>query len=342
MIAETLDVCEPQHRRQPRIATSAPGAQPADIVVHTDFTKESIEAANVATAIAQRFCSNLWVAYSVNDGLDVLPKRASDAALSRIRVMLEVEADRLRQRGVAVKTVLLGGGSQNCLADAIGAHTVGLSVVSKQTLPAYWSQLKGTTAEETAANTCAPVLQIKHAAPFEAWRQQEHPLRIVVGVDFLAASDAALQWVAGLMEAGPCRVMAVHINTVLLQPQHPVFEGATEAENWPPRDPCQNRDLDVKVRGILGGAAMQIQTVEHPGWGSISGLLVHIAREHQADLLVIGNHRGDISDPLNPSVSHNVLRRATTNVACVPVSVELAPSQVGQAGPVQTTHPETP
>lgn len=339
MTAETLDVREFQHGSQPQIAMSAPGAQPADIVVHTDFTKESIEAANAATAIAQRFRSNLWVVHSVNNALGALPKRARDAALSRIREMLEEEANRLRQRGVTVQTALLGGGSQNCLANAIGAHTVGLSVVSKQTLPAHWSWLKGTVAEEITANTRAPILQIQHAAPFEAWGQQERPLHIVVGVDFLAVSDAALRWVAGLMKAGPCGVMVVHINTVFPQPQHSVIEGAMEAENRPTQDSLQNRNLNVRVRDILGGAAVRIQIVENPGLGSIGGLLVHIARENQADLLVIGNHRSDISDPLNSSVSHNVLRRATTNVACVPLPIDLAQSQLGQARRAQIIHP---
>lgn len=332
MRQETFDAHMIEQAKPPRRKAATSRAQSADIVVHTDFTRESIEAANAATALARRSHNNLWLIHNISDALEALPKRASDAALSRIREMLENEADRMRQRGVEVQTALLGGNSENRLPNVIGDCRIGLVVVSKPALLAQW--LMGAAAKNDSANIRVPVLQIQDAAPFETWGEAERPLRIVVGVDFQAASDAALRWVAGLAEKGPCDVIAAHIKTVLPEDQPPSGKNPAGAENFRSHQSFQDRSLDGKVRSILGGAARRVQAVEHYTWGSVGSLLIHIARENQSDLLVIGNRQEDISDSVHSSVSQVILRRATMNVASVPLPperVQIAPTRVEPA-----------
>jgi nucleotide-binding universal stress UspA family protein len=72
--------------------------------------------------------------------------------------------------------------------------------------------LIGNIAERIAETSPVPTLVVRDAAPFAAWARGERPLKVFVGADFTASSDAALRWVAELQQLGPVEVIAGYVD----------------------------------------------------------------------------------------------------------------------------------
>lgn len=62
--------------------------------------------------------------------------------------------------------------------------------------------LVGSVAERTAESSPIPTLVVRPGGRLASWVRGQHGLRVLVGYDFSAASDAALDWVNQLREIG--------------------------------------------------------------------------------------------------------------------------------------------
>jgi nucleotide-binding universal stress UspA family protein len=115
-------------------------------------------------------------------------------------------------------------------------------------------------------------------------------LRILVGYDLSSTGDAALRSVKELMELAPCEVTVLHVywppevrRRLDIHGPVSLVEGDEETQE------TLGRQLAEKACAVFG--ADQVTLRVQPGWGRIDADLVAVAREIEADLLVLGSHQ---------------------------------------------------
>ena len=298
------------------------------ILCGTDFSGNAAQAANVAAALATRLNAPLLLVNAGGLPLESATQEDYDAQTASARERLHEEAGRLRALGATVEETVAAGAPDEVLAQLAQQRQARLVVVSSLGLhaPARW--LIGSVAERVAESSPVPTLVVREAARFEAWARGEQPLKVFVGTDFSASSDAALRWVAELRQLGPCEVVAAHVD-------------------WPPEEAARlgvsgplglggnplgmqsmlERDLREKVNRLLGGE--NVRVCVRGNWGRADYPLVEMAIEAQADLVVVGTHQWHgLSRLRHGSVSRGVLHHAPMSVACVPT-----PAAARMAGP---------
>ena len=280
------------------------------IICGTDLSENSQRAANVATALATRLNARLVLVHA-----SVIP--ASPLTHDHLRA----ETQRLRDAGAELAAEVIEGDADEVLVELVEQRQARLLVVSSNGRrgPVRW--LLGSVAERVAEASPVPTLVVRDAAPFEAWASGARSLKVFVGTDFGACSDAALRWVADLREIGPIEVVAGYVD-------------------WPPEEAARlglsgpiglvgnplgmqyllERDLREKVTRVLGEKEVTIRVCGN--WGSAEYPLVEMANDAQADLIVVGTHqRHGLGRLQHGSVSRAILHHAPMSVACVPTHV---------------------
>ncbi len=287
------------------------------IICGTDFSENAGRAANAAVALAKRLGVPLRLVHA-----SAIPR--SPLTDEHLRT----EAQRLHAAGADLAAEVINGDADQVLAQAAQQHAARLVVVSSlgRRGPARW--LLGSVAERTAEFSPVPTLVVRDAAPFEAWARGERALKVFVGTDFTASSDAALRWIAELREIGPCEVVVGYVDWPPEEAARLGVSGAIGLSgNQPEIQRVLERDVREKVTRVLGGENVQVRVVGN--WGRTDAPLVEMAVEAQADLVVVGTHRWHGLDRLRRgSVSRGLLHHAPMSVACVPT-----PAAVPMAGP---------
>ncbi len=280
------------------------------ILCGTDFSAGARAAADAAVALATRF------------GVPLRLVHASEIAGSPVVLEhLQVETKRLRDAGAEPAAEVVEGLADEVLGQLAQDSAARLIVVSSHGRrgPARW--LLGSVAERTAESATVPTLVVRDAAPFQAWTRGERPLRIFVGVDFSAHSEAALRWVAELWKAGPCEVIAGYADwTPGEAARLGVLEELGLVGNSPAVQAVLERDLKARMARWLGDESARV--LVQGGWGRPDAQLVAMAVAERADLIVVGTHQRHGLDRLSEgSVSRGILRTAPMSVVCVPTAL---------------------
>ena len=166
------------------------------IVCGTDFSSTAAEATNIAAAMARRLGTELVLVHVEEFyGLAGVDPKLFSEALSGKRTTLDREATRLRSLGTQVKDKLLSGSAFDQLAAAATDARGRLIVVGAVGHGLVRRVFLGSVAERTAESSPIPTLVIRPGGRLASWIRGEHAIKILVGYDFSAASDAALDWV---------------------------------------------------------------------------------------------------------------------------------------------------
>lgn len=285
---------------------------PSPLLCATDFSPRAAAAALVAARLAVALQRPLRLVHAA--------AAISADVLAPARRRLQREALRLREAGTTVEAVLLREfPAGDAVVRLVGAHPPALVVLAaaeKSTLDRWRF---GSVSEQVAQAAPVPTLVVHRAAPLELWLAGGPPLRVAVALDLLASSDAVLRWVQELRRAGPCALIAFHCN-----PRRPAA-GVRTTVNPPAEQARLERAVRKKVRDQLGDDE-DFRVVVRPDWGAPATVLLDVAYQEKADLVVVGSHqRHGVSRLLHGSLSRAVLRGAKTNVACVPVTAEFDP-----------------
>ena len=287
------------------------------IICGTDFSGNATRAANAAVALSKLLGAPLRLVHA-----SVIPR----SALTEEH--LRSEAQRLRDAGADPTAEVIEGDADQVLMQAAQQHAARLVVVSSlgRRGPVRW--LLGSVAERTAESSPVPTLVVRDAAPFEAWARGERALKVFVGADFTASSDAALRWIAELRQSGPCEVVVGYVDWPPEEAARLGFSGGIALSgNRSEIQRVLERDVREKVTRVLGGENVQVRVVGN--WGRTDAPLVEMAVESQADLVVVGTHQWQGLDRLrHGSVSRGLLHHAPMSVACVPT-----PAAAPVAGP---------
>jgi len=299
------------------------------IVCGTDFSAVACEAVEVAAALARRFGTKLVLLHVEEfHGMAEVDPSLFEAALSQKQSELDREAKRLSEVGTEVEARLLSGSvSDELVTAAIGAKSRAI-VVGAVGHSLTQRLLVGSVAERTAETSPIPTLVVRPGTRLGSWLRGEHPLKILVGYDFSAASDAALQWVNQLQQIAPCATSVLHIDWPPDQARRlgfhgplPLTENPTQIQNFLERDVAEHVAMRLPPE--------QVTVTVAPGWGHPEGALFEIAQREHVDLIVVGTHQRHSWGRLRfGSVSRTVLRHGNVSVAVIPPLEERPPMSV--------------
>jgi len=288
-------------------------------VCGTDFSATATEAVEIAAAIARRLETRLVLVHvdQLHRSLISSPLLLEAAILQR-RGELDHEAYRLRDVGTNVEEKFLSGSAFDQLVTAATEAKGRLIVIGAVGHGLARRLLVGSVAERTAETSPIPTLVVRPGGRLASWIRGEHALKILVGYDFSAASDAALDWVNHLREIGKFQATVLYSNWPPDEARRLGYEGPLPlAAN--PKKIQQNleRDLEKRIATLL--PKQEVTAIVEPGWGSPEGYLFQMASRKRVDLIVVGTHRRHgLGRVLLGSVSRAVLHHSKVTVAVVP------------------------
>jgi nucleotide-binding universal stress UspA family protein len=289
------------------------------IVCGTDFSATATEAMEIAAAMARRLGTELVLVH-VDEfyGLAPVDPKLFEPALSEKSVALHDHTNRLRKLGTRVKEKLLSGSAFDQLVTAAIDAEGRLVVVGAVGHGLGRRLLLGSVAERTAESSPIPTLVVRPGGRLASWIRSEHALKILVGYDFSAASDAALEWVNQLGKIGKFQAAVLYTNWPPDEARRLGYEGPLPLVTNPvDMQKKLERDLKKRVATFLPNKEATI--IVEPGWGSPEGYLFEMAGRQNVDLVAVGTRqRHGVGRLLLGSVSRAVLHHAKVTVAVVP------------------------
>jgi nucleotide-binding universal stress UspA family protein len=290
-----------------------------------DFSESSAKAAEVAVGIASRLKLSLYLVHALPDWAEDVHGDEKPGILTAIRLALEKEAERLRNRDAEVRVRLELDPPEESLIRVAREESAKLLVFGATGRGRAGGQPVGRTADRLAQQSRVPVLVVRSVEPFTSWIGGEKLLRVVVGLDFNLVSDEAWSWTQELARVGPVQVVGVHLYSLPNEFHRLGLSGIRSyVEPDPEVDRVLRRELEDRFQARCGAS---IQLRLQPSIGSLSDQLLSIASEVKADLVVIGSHqRSAIGRLWEGSVSRGVIHHAQSSVACIPLSTVKAES----------------
>jgi nucleotide-binding universal stress UspA family protein len=274
---------------------------------------------DIAAAMARRLGTKLILVHVEEFyGMAAVDPTLFDSALTQRRSELDRIARRLRELGTDVDEELLLGSAFDHVVTAATKGKGRLIVLGAVGHGVGRRLLLGSVAERTAESSPIPTLVVRPGGRLTSWIRGEHALKVLVGYDFSAASDAALGWVHQLGEIGKFQATVLYSNWPPDEARRLGYEGPLPLIANP--DEVQKnleRDLKKRIATLLPN--QKLTTIVEPGWGTPEGYLFEKASRQKVDLIVVGTHqRRGLGRVLLGSVSRAVLHHAKVAVAVVP------------------------
>jgi nucleotide-binding universal stress UspA family protein len=299
------------------------------ILVATDFSPPAEAAVQAAAALAQRLGAEVALFHAVEPPFAPYPDLAAvslqtleSSIRSSVEAQLQKVAARLCEAKLTVSTTILTGVPERVIpmqAREVGASLIVIGTHGRRALPRL---LLGSVAERTVLEAPCPVLVVREdEAPLAALEQPGRTLRVMVGVDGGAATEAGLAWVRELRQHVPCDVVLVH-------------------HYWPPREYARlglpgprdvfatdpevsallERELRQRVGTLPGNGSVVLRV--RAAWGPPGEALAEDAAEERADLLVMGTHQPHGWERVrHGSYALSAVRSTRVPVVCVPAAL---------------------
>src|SRR2546423_11839507 len=150
----------------------------------------------------------------------------------------------------------------------------------------------GSIAERTVLAAPCPVLVVpEDATPFDEWKAEGRPLRLLAGLDLDAAGEAVVAQLKELREAGACDVTFVHVYWPPAEYARLGFPGPRDLVATDP-EIVAVLDREIESRfDVRAAAAASTRLRIHSAWGRPGDALADDAEAEKSDLLVIGTRQ---------------------------------------------------
>jgi nucleotide-binding universal stress UspA family protein len=261
------------------------------IVCGTDFSALASEAVYIAAAMARRLETKLVLVH-VDQLLGALVSNpvVLEAAILQRRGDLDDEAQRLREMGTQVDEKFVSGSAFDELVTAAKKSKARFIVVGAVGHGLARRLLVGSVAERTAETSHIPTLVVRPGGRLGSWIRGERPLKVLVGYDFSAASDSALDWVNQLRGIGQCQSTVLYSSWPPDEARRLGHQGPLPLAVNPKKiQKVLERDLTERVATFL--PEQEVTAIVEPGWGTPEGYLFEIASKRHVDLIVVGTHQ---------------------------------------------------
>ena len=300
------------------------------VLCATDFSETSRAATDVAGALSKRLETRLVLVHvGAIRGLGTLDPALTQSALAEGQAELDREAGRLRAKQVDVEVQLRpGAGSPYdelvTAASEFNARSIVLGAVGRGLSRRL---LLGSVAERTAEASPVPTVIVRPAGNLLKWLEGGHTLKVLLGYDFSAAADAALQWIGRLRQGDPlCEINVVHIYWPDEAAKRLGYKGTLRfGENPEELQEPIRKEVQDRVSKLLPIDSVKL-TIQ-PATGHPEGHLYEISHEQKIDLIVVGTHQRAGMGRLHfGSVSRAVIHHAKVSVVVVPPPEEPDPA----------------
>jgi nucleotide-binding universal stress UspA family protein len=298
------------------------------LICATDFSEPAVEAGRVAARLARRFGDELVLVHAWTSPFALYreviadPKEVQERLVAQASRSLEKAAAGLRDEGVTVETRLIESGDPAEAITALASELDGrLIVVGTHRGHRATRLFIGSAAERTMLLADRPVLVVHpESNGLREWAENRRPLRLVVGLDRSAASQAAVGWVRTLRSLGPCDVVFLHAywpveQYARLGVRGAIHLGASDEET----ERVLARELRPLFADLPGSGSVELRL--RPVWGSPAEPILDEVRSAKADLLVLGTHQKRAMARLWAGATvQPTVRLAQLPVLCVPAT----------------------
>lgn len=275
------------------------------IVCATHFTPSSLDAVEVATALAERTQQKLYLVSVMPIGSGpTVDKNASAALLQEASTALEHRLD--------VETTVLHGRVEQQLSvfcRDVSARLLVLGDTSRTMSPLF-----ATPIDKISGDVAAPMLVVKSRLPFLPWAGGTAPLRVLLAVDHAWSAGRTRNWLQQLAAYGPLDVLATHVWSPADEATRQGVDAPDDAlaARWAER---LQRTTEQGLQGLPDTIKVKVQL--ELGRGHIGRLLLALASREQRDVLVMGTRPHGLLGRIT-SVTHEVLAEGAQSVALIP------------------------
>jgi nucleotide-binding universal stress UspA family protein len=289
------------------------------ILCGTDLSVASEPALKAAAALAKKQGRELLLT-TVLAHEDAKARRSAE-------MRIEQDAGELRRDfHIPVETCVLEGIPEERLLELAKTRSATLIVVGAEG-SSKRSRRLGSVPEHLCQTAQIPVLVARNADGMSDWSRGARALRVLLGSGLGDASTSALAWVSAWPELA---LTVAHVAWPYGEHYRLGVSGPMPLDHLRPEVHHQLlADLGRWAAQIPCGVSPRLKVI--PGWGRIDSHLAQLARETEADVLVVGSHQRNVAARLwHGSVSRNAIHEASCNVLCVPQ--EHGPARIaGQA-----------
>lgn len=286
------------------------------ILVPTDFSEHADLALDTAAKLAKPLGAQIHLLHvlhlpvqAVTPEMAVVPDGFWQELRSHAERKLDASRTKLEKEGVRSTTEITEDIPGFAIAAAAKRANADLIVMGSRGLTGLKHVLMGSVAERTVRTATCPVLTVKSEIG-SAFQLR----KILVPMDFSETAQRALEVAKQLAKsAGPAHLILMHayyvpieLEQYLVQQGDPVLERLTESVT---------ADLE-KILTSLQKDGISAEYVASRG--APDHLIVELAKEKHADLIVMGTHgRRGLSHLLLGSVAERVVRTAECPVMTV-------------------------
>ncbi len=292
------------------------------LLVGTDFSRKSHQAARTAAALAVRLGQPMVLMHVVDGPFAERSLERSGKRARRGLARVEAEAEALARPGLQIGVELRAGQPERLLAATAEELDASLVVVSANSGASAQSWLLGSVAERTLQTCRRPVLALRDCRPLRQWAEGTGRLRMVLGTDLAPGDSPGRNLARGLLRHGACSLTVAHV--VWPPEEHRRFGIQDAAESLHPE-----AGLLVlgRLREWFGGAEPGVAFRVVSASGRVAEALLGAATEDRAHLVVVEPRRLTRLERLwEGSVSGHALRAASMSVLCVPAGDDTAPA----------------
>lgn len=282
------------------------------IIIGTDFSEASRQALHVAASISASLADPLIIV-NVVDPMRPLQPIPLTPIVETARDSVRLGAHVAQGLGARAEEVVLVGAPHDEIASLALARGARLVVVGSSERPGALFSIGG-TAERLVRSSPVPVLIVRDGRRLTSWARAREPLRVMVGSEIAASSNAPAAFLDVLRGIGPVDAILAHIYS-------PRAEAERLGMHGKGREPEIEAILDRDLCHALGerhapGRLVMIASDDDPGVA-----LARAASSEGIDLLVMGSHqRHGFALLTRGSESRAALHHAPMSVACVPLS----------------------
>ncbi|MFL5303740.1 MAG: universal stress protein [Polyangia bacterium] len=283
------------------------------IVCATDASASSGHVITTAAAMSRLYDAELELFHTVAIPPTYPPDVTDEQMVAELRDAAEAavsaQVAAVRAGGLPVRTrVQLGG--PDAIVDRAREADAALLVLGTHARRGAARLLLGSVAERTLRAAPCPTLVVPPSA-VGALVAQPKParLKVVAGIDFSPASDAALSWLGTLRTRVDCDIRLIHLFVPAVEHDRLGLERPMPFEVSAEVVEALARELRPRVQARTGtDFVLRIR----PLWGGEDDPLAWEADTDDADLLVIGTSQARRSTALR------TVRGARVPVVCVP------------------------